>query len=53
MGNGSAKGRNNELAGGTDDWKGDKAEGSFGSKDAEEASKLPPLTVATVKVRYC
>lgn len=51
MGNTSTKGKAGELNGGIDDWKGDKAEGSVGSKDAEEASKLPTLEVSSLHVR--
>lgn len=51
MGNVSQKGKTSDLADGIDDWKGDKVDGSLGSRDAEEASKQPIIDIYSVSVR--
>ena len=45
------KGKPYDIAGGVDDWKGDKVDGSLGSQDAEEASKQPIIDIYSVSVR--
>lgn len=51
MGNSAAKGKGYPVPPGGSDWKGDKVDGSFGSKELDRASRLPVVDVYSIDVR--